>query len=105
MKQTKNKQNKTYKLTVYNNDNISFNDIIFIFKSLGHATLQAEQCALLIHTTGKTVVKSGPYKEMESMCTALHDRSITAEIEKKLQRCRQIINKGLDHHLSKDEAT
>lgn len=29
----------------------------------------------------------------------------TAEIEKKLQKCRQIINKGLDHHLSKDEAT
>ena len=35
------------------------------------------------YTTGKTVVKSGPYKEMERMCTALHDRSITAEIEKK----------------------
>jgi hypothetical protein len=26
----------------------------------------------------------------------------TAEIEKKLQKCRQIINKGLDHHLTKD---
>ena len=25
-----------------------------------------------------------------------------AEIEKKLQKCRQIINKGLDHHLTKD---
>jgi hypothetical protein len=29
----------------------------------------------------------------------------TAEVEKKLTKCRQLINKGLDHHLTKDEAT
>ena len=49
----KKKQTKTYKLTVYNNDNISFDNAISIFRSLGYAALQAEQCATIIHNKGK----------------------------------------------------
>ena len=73
-----------YQIVVFNDDVNTFDHVIQSLMTIcKHEWIQAEQCALLIHTTGKTVVKSGPYKEMERMCTALHDRSITAEIEKK----------------------
>jgi ATP-dependent Clp protease adaptor protein ClpS len=80
MKQTKNKQNKTYKLTVYNNDNVSFNDIIFIFKSLGHATLQAEQCASIIHNKGKYNMIVGNYNELVEIQLLLTNNNIQSEI-------------------------
>ena len=73
-----------YQIVVFNDHVNTFDHVIQSLMTIcKHEWIQAEQCALLIHTTGKTVVKSGPYKEMEQMCTALHDRSITAEIEKK----------------------
>jgi ATP-dependent Clp protease adaptor protein ClpS len=73
-----------YQLVVFNDDVNTFDHVIHALMTIcKHEWIQAEQCALLVHTTGKTVVKSGPYKEMVSMCTALLDRSITAEIEKK----------------------
>jgi len=73
-----------YQIVVFNDHVNTFDHVIQSLMTIcKHEWIQAEQCALLIHTTGKTVVKSGPYKEMERMCTALHDRSITAEIEKK----------------------
>jgi ATP-dependent Clp protease adaptor protein ClpS len=80
MKRTKNKKNKTYKLTVYNNDNISFNDIISIFKSLGHMALQAEQCASIIHNKGKYNMIVGDYNELENIQLLLTDNNIQSEI-------------------------
>jgi ATP-dependent Clp protease adaptor protein ClpS len=73
-----------YQIVVFNDHVNTFDHVIQSLMTIcKHEWIQAEQCALLVHTTGKTDVKSGPYKEMERMCTALHDRSITAEIEKK----------------------
>jgi len=73
-----------YQIVVFNDHVNTFDHVIQSLMTIcKHEWIQAEQCALLIHITGKTVVKSGQYKEMERMCIALHDRSITAEIEKK----------------------
>lgn len=75
---------KEYSIVVFNDDVNTFDHVIeslmFVCK---HEWLQAEQCALLIHTTGKTVVKSGEYKTVEPMCTALLERGITAELTEK----------------------
>ncbi len=69
-------------LIVYNDD---FNTFDFVIEALvkvcKHDKLQAEQCTLLIHHTGKCQVKRGEYKELQPMCTALLERGITAEIE------------------------
>lgn len=73
-----------YQIVVYNDHVNTFDHVIQSLMSIcKHEWIQAEQCALLIHTTGKTVVKSGKYKEMERMCSGLLDKSITAEVEKK----------------------
>ncbi|HLX92727.1 MAG TPA: ATP-dependent Clp protease adaptor ClpS [Puia sp.] len=42
---------------------------------------QAEQCAMLIHTQGKYVVKKGSFKELKPMCDAIIERGIGATIE------------------------
>jgi ATP-dependent Clp protease adaptor protein ClpS len=43
--------------------------------------LQAEQCALLVHYTGKAIVKSGEYDKLVPMKTALTDRGLSATVE------------------------
>jgi ATP-dependent Clp protease adaptor protein ClpS len=69
-------------IVLYNDD---FNTFDFVIQSLvkvcKHETLQAEQCAYLVHYKGKCAVKKGSYEELEPMCTALLERGLTAEIE------------------------
>jgi len=71
-----------YDLIVFNDD---FNTFDFVIESLikicNHDVIQAEQCTMLIHYTGKCQVKSGNFDELTSMCTALLDRGITAEVQ------------------------
>jgi ATP-dependent Clp protease adaptor protein ClpS len=75
---------KDFSIIVFNDDVNTFDHVIESLMIIcKHEWLQAEQCALLIHTTGKTVVKSGEFKTVEPMCTALLDRGITAEIIEK----------------------
>jgi len=76
----KKKQTKTYKLTVYNNDNISFDNVISIFRSLGYAALQAEQCATIIHNKGKYTMIVGEYNELINIQLLLTENNIHSEI-------------------------
>ena len=45
-----------------------------------HTSMQAEQCALLVHHRGKCVIKTGSYEKLMPMHTALLDRQLTSEI-------------------------
>lgn len=69
-------------LIVFNDD---FNTFDFVIEALvkvcDHDLIQAEQCTMLIHYTGKCQVKSGEFEELAAMCTALLDRGITAEVQ------------------------
>lgn len=70
-------------------DLILFNDDVntfdFVIESLvqvcGHEPEQAEQCAVIVHFTGKCAVKTGEYDTLKPMCTALLDRGLSAEIQ------------------------
>ena len=68
-------------LVVYNDD---FNTFEHVIKTLidvcKHAPEQAEQCTYLIHYKGKCTVKMGTFEELETMCSAIHDRGISADI-------------------------
>ena len=68
-------------LVVYNDD---FNTFEHVIKTLidvcKHAPEQAEQCTYLIHYKGKCTVKMGTFEELEAMCSAIHDRGISADI-------------------------
>ncbi|MBB6612146.1 ATP-dependent Clp protease adaptor ClpS [Pontibacter sp. Tf4] len=69
-------------LIVFNDDVNTFDHVIeTLIKVCGHTAEQAEQCTLLIHYKGKCTVKMGSYEELEGMCTALHQKSLSADIQ------------------------
>jgi len=69
-------------IVLYNDDHNTFDHVIdCLMAYCGHEVLQAEQCALIVHTKGKCSVKNGDYDELEPICTALTERDLTAEVE------------------------
>jgi len=82
MKQAETKS-KTYKLMLSNDDIHTFEYVIkSLMKICGHTQEQAEQCAYLVHHTGKCDVKRGSLKELTAVHTALCKLQLTARIEK-----------------------
>ena len=68
-------------LIVYNDDINTFDHVIkTLIDVCGHEPEQAEQCTLLIHYKGQCTVKHGAYDELAGMCTAIHDRGISADV-------------------------
>ncbi len=69
-------------LIIYNDDVNTFEHVIdSLIKVCRHEMLQAEQCSIIIHNTGKCAVKRGDFNKLEPMCTALLDRGLSAVIE------------------------
>jgi ATP-dependent Clp protease adaptor protein ClpS len=69
-------------LVVYNDDVNTFDHVIdSLIKVCEHHPVQAEQCTWIIHHKGKCQVKRADFDTLAPMCTALHDRGITAEIQ------------------------
>ncbi len=69
-------------LIVFNDDVNTFDHVIDSFiKICKHESVQAEQCAWIIHFNGKCQIKKGSYDELEPMCTALLERGLSAEIQ------------------------
>ena len=69
-------------LVVYNDDHNTFDHVInTLIRVCQHSPEQAEQCTYIIHYKGKCSVKSGERHKLESMCTAILDRGINAEIQ------------------------
>ena len=46
-----------------------------------HKLMEAEQCAYIVHTAGKCIVKYGMYDELEPQCTSLLEKGLSAKIE------------------------
>ncbi len=68
-------------LVVYNDDFNTFDHVIETLKDVcKHTQDQAEQCTYLIHYKGKCVVKMGEFELLAGMCTAIHDRGISADV-------------------------
>jgi ATP-dependent Clp protease adaptor protein ClpS len=69
-------------IVLYNDDVNTFDNVIdALIKVCKHENEQAEQCAYIVHYTGKCIVKSGEYKKIRPMCEALLDRGLSATIE------------------------
>lgn len=68
-------------IILYNDDVNTFDHVIdTLIHVCEHDSLQAEQCAILVHYTGKCGVKTGSFKELEPKCSALLDAGLSAEI-------------------------
>ena len=69
-------------LVLHNDDVNTFDFVIQCLVNIcKHDELQAEQCALLVHYTGKAVVKTGDIEKLLPMKTALTDRGLSATLE------------------------
>jgi ATP-dependent Clp protease adaptor protein ClpS len=75
-----------FNLIIFNNDKLSFIEIILILKSIGLMELQANQCAMLIHNKGKYAAVSGEYDEMKSIQANLTEYGVKSEIEPKINK-------------------
>lgn len=69
-------------IVLFNDDVNTFDHVIeTLIRVCDHEELQAEQCALLVHYTGKCTVKTGPYNDLKPQCSALLDAGLSAEIQ------------------------
>ncbi len=68
-------------IVLYNDDVNTFDHVIAtLINVCSHTSIQAEQCALLVHYKGKCTVKTGSFDELEPQCTQLLEAGLSAEI-------------------------
>jgi|TARA_R100000084_G_scaffold109435_1_gene76721 ATP-dependent Clp protease adaptor protein ClpS len=69
-------------LVLYNDDHNTFD---YVIKCLmiwcDHSSIQAEQCAMIVHTKGKCSVKHGVYSKLEGIQYLLSEAGLTVSIE------------------------
>ena len=71
-----------HNLIVWNDDVNTFDWVIESLVDIcGHETMQAEQCALIIHHKGKCGGKKGSFDDLRPQAEALIDRGIQATID------------------------
>lgn len=69
-------------IILYNDDVNTFDHVIDTLVTVcGHDPIQAEQCAFIVHYKGKCEVKTGLFKELIPMCSALLEAGLSAEIQ------------------------
>lgn len=74
-------EKKENEIVVYNDDVNTFDHVIeTLMQTCDHDELQAEQCTLLIHYTGKCGVKTGDYEDLEPRCSLILEAGLSAEI-------------------------
>lgn len=70
-----------HELMLYNDDVNTFDHVIHCLCEIcGHDPIQAEQCAWIVHYNGKCSVKRGTMDALSPLCSALHDRGLSADI-------------------------
>ena len=69
------------KLVVFNDKHNSFDWVIGTFiEVLEHNYYQAEQCANIIHTKGRCVVREGEIDTLSPLLEAIKEKGLTADI-------------------------
>lgn len=70
-----------HEIILFNDDVNTFEHVIeSLIDVCNHTSVQAEQCAYLVHFKGKCAVKSGEYDELKPRCTRLLNLGLSAEI-------------------------
>ena len=68
-------------ILLYNDDVNTFEHVIdCLVKICEHHYLQAEQCAYIVHHSGKCSVKTGSLDELVPKCKALLEEGLSAEV-------------------------
>ncbi len=73
---------KAKEIILHNDDVNTFEHVIVSLMDIcDHDPLQAEQCAWLVHYTGKCSVKRGAFEVLQPLCEALCERGLSADIQ------------------------
>ena len=73
---------KIHRIIVWNDEVNTFDWVIESLMDIcRHSREQAEQCAFIIHFSGKYAVKNGDFESLRPQAEALIDRGINATIE------------------------
>lgn len=68
-------------IILFNDDVNTFEWVIeCLMAYCGHDSVQAEQCAYIVHYTGKCAVKKGTLDTLEPICSTLLQKGLSAEI-------------------------
>ena len=74
-------ESKEHEIILYNDDVNTFDHVIeCLVKICEHTYIQAEQCAYIVHYSGKCVVKTGLLEELVPKCNALLEAGLSAEV-------------------------
>jgi ATP-dependent Clp protease adaptor protein ClpS len=72
---------REHEIILFNDDVNTFDHVInSLVAYCDHTYEQAEQCAYIVHYSGKCAVKTGSYDELEPICTNLVEAQLSAEI-------------------------
>ena len=74
-------ESREHEIILYNDDVNTFDHVIeCLVKICDHTYIQAEQCAYIVHYSGKCSVKTGLLEELIPKCTALLEAGLSAEV-------------------------
>lgn len=72
---------KEHEIILHNDDVNTFEHVIECLVVIcDHSFQQAEQCAYIVHYSGKCAVKTGSLKDLVPRCTRLLDAGLSAEV-------------------------
>ena len=72
---------REHEIILYNDEVNTFDHVIeCLINICEHTSLQAEQCAYLVHYSGRCAVKSGSLDELVPKCSALLEEGLSAEV-------------------------
>jgi ATP-dependent Clp protease adaptor protein ClpS len=75
-------EDKTHKITLYNDDKLSFEYIVAcLIEICGHTPTQAEQCAILAHSRGHIDIASGSFNKMYEILETLDYIKVGVSLE------------------------
>lgn len=77
-----NHEREKYFLILYNDDVNTFSHVIkSLVEVCGHDSVQAEQCALIVHLKGKCEIKSGIKEVLQAMSRSLNAKGLNSKVE------------------------
>ena len=75
-------EDKTHKITLYNDDKLSFDYVTACLTQIcGHTPIQAEQCAILAHNRGQIDIASGSFDKMYEILETLDHVKVGVSLE------------------------
>ena len=74
-------EKKEHEIILFNDDVNTFDHVIeCLVRICSHSYIQAEQCAFIVHYSGKCSVRTGELEDLVPECNALLEEGLSAEV-------------------------